>query len=101
MMEQAMAQRNRAYSRAGLSLTYPNAAGIDVGSASHYVAVPSDRDQQPVRELPSFKAVPFSRSKAVIACSSRLERSGRCPRRATLRGYPQTGVAPKAASGLL
>src|SRR5262249_53735702 len=56
MMEQAMAQRNRAYPRAGLSLTYPNAAGIDIGSASHYVAVPSDRDERPVREFPSFTA---------------------------------------------
>jgi transposase len=56
MMEQAMAQRNRAYPRAGLSLTYPNAAGIDIGSASHYVAVPSDRDEQPVREFASFTA---------------------------------------------
>jgi transposase len=56
MMEQAMAQRNHGYSRAGLSLTYPNAAGIDIGSAAHYVAVPSDRDEQPVREFPSFTA---------------------------------------------
>jgi transposase len=56
MMEQAMAQRNRAYSRAGLSLTHPNAAGIDIGSASHYVAVPPGRDDQPVREFASFTA---------------------------------------------
>ncbi|KAG0093146.1 hypothetical protein BGZ92_007275, partial [Podila epicladia] len=26
---------------------YPNAAGIDIGSASHYAAVPTDRDEQP------------------------------------------------------
>ena len=32
----------------------PNAAGIDVGAASHYVAVPEDRDEQPVREFASF-----------------------------------------------
>jgi transposase len=51
-----MAQRNRAYSRAGLSLTHPNAAGIDIGSASHYVAVPPDRDDEPVREFASFTA---------------------------------------------
>jgi transposase len=56
MMEQAMAQRNRADSRAGLSLTHPNAAGIDIGSASHYVAVPPDRDDEPVREFASFTA---------------------------------------------
>ncbi len=38
----------------GLEITHPNAAGIDVGSASHYVAVPADRDEQPVREFKSF-----------------------------------------------
>jgi transposase len=31
-----------------------NAAGIDVGGASHYVAVPEDRDDQPVREFAAF-----------------------------------------------
>ena len=31
-----------------------NAAGIDVGSASHWVAVPEDRDDQAVREFKSF-----------------------------------------------
>ena len=31
-----------------------HAAGIDIGSASHWVAVPADRDDQPVREFPSF-----------------------------------------------
>jgi hypothetical protein len=56
MMEHAMAQRNRAFSRAGLSLTHPNAAGIDIGSASHFVAVPPDRDEQSVREFASFTA---------------------------------------------
>ena len=51
-----MAQRNRAFSRAGLTLTHPNAAGIDIGSASHFVAVPPDRDDEPVREFASFTA---------------------------------------------
>ena len=51
-----MAQRNRAVSRSGLTLTHPNAAGIDIGSASHFVAVPPDRDEQPVREFSSFTA---------------------------------------------
>ena len=40
--------------RSALSITYPNAAGIDIGSASHFVAVPPDRDDDPVREFPSF-----------------------------------------------
>jgi transposase len=55
-MEHAMAQRNRSLGRAGLQLTHPNAAGIDIGSASHYVAVPPDRDDEPVREFSAFTA---------------------------------------------
>lgn len=31
-----------------------NAAGIDVGSESHFVSVPEDRDEKPVREFKSF-----------------------------------------------
>ncbi len=41
-------------SRAALTITHPNAAGIDIGSAAHFVAVPPDRDDTPVREFPSF-----------------------------------------------
>lgn len=41
-------------SRAALAITHPNAAGIDIGGASHFVAVPPDRDDTPVREFPSF-----------------------------------------------
>ncbi len=42
-------------SRAGpLTIAHPNAAGIDIGSASHFVAVPPDRDDRPVREFSSF-----------------------------------------------
>lgn len=55
-----MAQRNgsskASKSRQALSLTHPNAAGIDIGSASHFVAVPPDRDDEPVREFRSFTA---------------------------------------------
>jgi len=35
MMEEDMAQRKRT----ALELAHPNAAGIDIGSASHFVAV--------------------------------------------------------------
>ena len=57
-----MARRNRsidlksAQSRTALTITHPNAAGIDIGSAAHYVAVPPDRDDEPVREFASFTA---------------------------------------------
>jgi transposase len=33
-----------------------NAAGIDIGSGSHFVAVPADRDPEPVREFRAFTA---------------------------------------------
>jgi transposase len=56
MMEDAMAPRKRAATQAAISLTHPNAAGIDIGSASHFVAVPPDRDDEPVREFNSFTA---------------------------------------------
>jgi transposase len=38
----------------GLEIIYRNAAGIDVGNESHMVAVPPDRDPQPVREFGSW-----------------------------------------------
>jgi transposase len=40
----------------GLSIVHADAAGIDVGSKSHFVAVPAGRDEQPVREFGSWTA---------------------------------------------
>ncbi len=34
-----------------LEVVHPDAAGIDIGNESHYVAVPSTRDSQPVRRF--------------------------------------------------
>jgi transposase len=34
-----------------LEVVHPNAAGIDIGNESHYVAVPPTRDSQPVRRF--------------------------------------------------
>ena len=50
-MEEAMAERTRPRS---LTIAHPNAAGIDVAAGSHFVAVPADRDDEPVREFASF-----------------------------------------------
>ncbi len=36
------------------STVHPDAAGIDIGSQFHVVAVPPDRDQEPVRSFQSF-----------------------------------------------
>lgn len=69
-----MAQRNRnlssppGKSRPALTLTHPNAAGIDIGSASHYVAVPPDRDDEPVREFASFTADLHALADWLMAC---------------------------------
>jgi transposase len=63
MMEQAMVQRKPTLSpkpgksrAAALTITHPNAAGVDIGSASHFCAVPPDRCDEPVREFASFTA---------------------------------------------
>ena len=59
-MEHALSRRNAKISlkpgksRAALTITHPNAAGVDIGSEAHFVAVPPDRDDEPVREFPSF-----------------------------------------------
>jgi len=40
----------------GLEVVHPHAAGIDIGNASHYVAVRPDRDPEPVRRFECFTA---------------------------------------------
>lgn len=49
MMEEAMAVRKQS-----LQVMYPRAAGIDIGSASHFVAVPPECSDQAVREFACF-----------------------------------------------
>ena len=41
---------------ADLTIVHPDAAGIDVGNDSHFVAVPAGRDAQPVQEFGSWTA---------------------------------------------
>jgi transposase len=64
-MEEAAMQHNRKRERTGkrarlsvslLERIQPDAAGIDCGQNSHFVAVPPDRDPQPVREFRTFTA---------------------------------------------
>ena len=40
--------------RARLTVVHPRAAGIDIGSRFHVVAVPSELDDEPVRKFTSF-----------------------------------------------
>src|SRR5436309_13140417 len=48
--------RRVASSDPGLTIVNPHAAGIDVGNESHFVAVPPDRDENPVREFGCWTA---------------------------------------------
>jgi hypothetical protein len=41
----------------GLDVIHPQAAGIDAGNASHYVAMRPDRDTEPVRQFGCFMAI--------------------------------------------
>jgi len=43
-------------SSVSLPVLFPDTAGIDIGSKSHFVAVPSERDSNPVREFSTFTA---------------------------------------------
>ncbi len=49
-------QRRWNAGEAGLEVVHRDAAGIDIGNASHYVAIPPDRDGEPVREFGSWTA---------------------------------------------
>ena len=40
----------------GIPVLNPNAAGLDIGANEIYVAVPPDRDEQPVRCFGTFTA---------------------------------------------
>ena len=51
---QALRAKRRALSPAMLERIQPDAAGIDCSATSHHVAVPADRDPQPVREFSTF-----------------------------------------------
>ena len=44
----------RKHNRKLLRVCHPDAAGIDIGSDQHWVAVPADRDEQVVRQFGTF-----------------------------------------------
>jgi transposase len=52
----------------GLSIVNPNAAGIDVGNASHFAAVPPDRDPTPVREFGFWTADLHQMAEWLVSC---------------------------------
>ena len=55
----------------GLEIVNRDAAGIDVGNESHYVAVPRGRDAQPVREFGSWTAALVEMAQWLVRCGIR------------------------------
>ena len=53
-MAQTTKKRNKKSKMSTLTIQNPNAAGIDVGSCEHWVAVRPDQNEQPVRCFQSF-----------------------------------------------
>jgi len=47
---------------------YPNAAGIDVGGFSHWVAAPRTADDQPVREIGTMTGDLHAMADWLLAC---------------------------------
>jgi len=60
--------RQVAASDPGLTIVHPNAGGIDVGNASHFVAVPPDRDAHPVREFGCWTAALHEMAEWLRSC---------------------------------
>ena len=56
MVEAMMSRRKSSAKPEGLSQLNLNAAGIDVGATSHFVAVSADLSEKPVREFEAFTA---------------------------------------------
>lgn len=56
-------------SNRSLSITHPNAAGIDIGASTHFVAVPDDRDPVPVQSFKCFTPDLHRLAKWLKACN--------------------------------
>ncbi len=61
-------KRRRSQLPASLEQVNLNAAGIDIGATEHWVAVPEDRDSQPVRKFGAFTADLYSLAEHLLAC---------------------------------
>src|SRR6266403_3294937 len=55
-----------------LEVVHPDAAGIDIGNESHYVAVPPSRDSQPVRRFGCTTAELKAMAVSIDTASGRL-----------------------------
>lgn len=61
-------RRTQAPTSRSLPQVNANAAGIDVGATSHFVAVPADRDAEPVREFASFTGALYRLADWLATC---------------------------------
>ena len=68
MVESMMNRRKSNAEPEGLSQLKLNAAGIDVGATSHFVSVPSDRAEAPVREFAAFTADLYRLADWLLEC---------------------------------
>lgn len=57
--------------RGKLGVFSPNAAGVDVGATRHYVAVPAERDPEPVRNFGTFTCDLYALADWLAACRIR------------------------------
>lgn len=60
--------RNKRQIIGDLTVVNPNAAGVDAGSKEHYVSVPEDRDDQPVRSFGTFTEDLHALAAWLVAC---------------------------------
>jgi transposase len=51
-----------------LTIRHFNAAGIDIGSSSHFVAVPADRSESAVREFGGYTQDLYEMASWLLAC---------------------------------
>lgn len=61
-------KKNRSLTKGAFQMIHPNAAGIDIGSESHYVAVPEDRDPKWIRCFGSFTQDLYELAKWLKQC---------------------------------
>lgn len=52
-----MSKKNQKRRSEMLPVLHPDAAGVDIGAEELFVAVPSDRDSQPVRRFSTFTRI--------------------------------------------
>ncbi len=77
-----------------LACVHPNAAGLDIGSAEIVVAIPADRDPEPVRVFRTFTPDLHALVAWLVACgidTVAMELTGVFVRRITARAIPPAG----------